>query len=97
LSSTHHEQGEDAFNNNTVTAAETGERPSTNEGGASPSDGSETTTTESTSQPHSSETSQPKVKKGRAKRRPKKYVIKEDYCDIIKDAFWEAKPWILGS
>jgi hypothetical protein len=37
-----------------------------------------------------------KVKKGRAKRRPKKYVIKEDHCDIIKDTFWEAKPWILG-
>ena len=35
-----------------------------------------------------------KVKNWRA-RKPKKYVLKEDYIDIIKDAFWESKPWIL--
>jgi len=35
------------------------------------------------------------LKKFRAKRRPKRYVLKEEYIDIIKDAFWESKPWIL--
>jgi hypothetical protein len=36
-----------------------------------------------------------KVKNWRA-RKPKKYILKEDYIDIIKDAFWESRPWILG-
>ena len=37
-----------------------------------------------------------KVKTVRAKKRPKKYILKEDYIDIIKDTFWESKPWILA-
>ena len=35
------------------------------------------------------------VKKNRGKRRPKRYMLKEEYIDIIKDAFWVSKPWIL--
>ena len=35
------------------------------------------------------------ARKGRGKRRPRKYILKEDYIDIIRDAFWESKPWIL--
>lgn len=36
------------------------------------------------------------AKKGRVKRRPRKYILKEEYIDIIKDAFWNSKPWILA-
>ena len=36
------------------------------------------------------------AKKGRAKRRPRKYILKEEYVDIIKDAFWNSKPWLLA-
>lgn len=36
-----------------------------------------------------------KSKNGRT-RKPKKYILKEDYLDIIKDAFWETRPWILA-
>jgi hypothetical protein len=42
-----------------------------------------------------SSTTPTKVKNWRA-RKAKKYVLKEDYIDIIKDAFWESRPWILG-
>jgi hypothetical protein len=34
--------------------------------------------------------------KKRKPRKPKKYILKEDYIDIIKDAFWESRPWILA-
>ena len=34
--------------------------------------------------------------KKRARRRTKKSVLKEEYIDIIKDAFWDARPWILA-
>jgi hypothetical protein len=37
-----------------------------------------------------------KSKKSRAIKRTKKYIVKEEYIDIIKDAFWESKPWILA-
>lgn len=66
------------------------------EGDSAPTSDEHEITTASEAKPPLHEIKRQKVKKGRAKRRPKKYVIKEDYCDIIKDAFWEAKPWILG-
>lgn len=34
--------------------------------------------------------------KKRKPRKPRKYILKEDYIDIIKDAFWESRPWILA-
>ena len=37
-----------------------------------------------------------RLKKGRGKKKARKYVLKEEYIDIIKDTFWESKPWILG-
>ena len=36
-----------------------------------------------------------KTRSPKAKKRPRKYVLKEEYIDIIKDTFWESKPWIL--
>lgn len=36
-------------------------------------------------------------KKQKPKKRSKKMVIKEDYIDIIRDDFWNSKPWILDS
>lgn len=37
-----------------------------------------------------------KAKRGRTRKRGRKWVVKEDYIDIIKDQFWESKPWLLG-
>jgi hypothetical protein len=37
-----------------------------------------------------------KNKKPRSKKRPKKYIIREDYVDIIKESFWDSRPWLLG-
>jgi hypothetical protein len=34
--------------------------------------------------------------RGRGKRGAKKAVLKEEYVDIIRDAFWDSKPWILA-
>jgi hypothetical protein len=68
-----------------LTAESSSDVPPTNASRPSENDGKPTpTTTLNTS------------KKGRPKKRPKKYVVKEDYIDIIKDAFWESKPWILS-
>jgi tRNA(His) guanylyltransferase len=36
-------------------------------------------------------------KKQKPKKRSKKMVIKEDYIDIIRDDFWNSKPWIVAS
>ena len=80
----------------TKSVADEDEQLPPNAGTETPSDGSETATNEAQFPPSSPGTLKPKVKKGRAKRKQKRYVIKEDHCDIIKDAFWLAKPWILG-
>lgn len=37
-----------------------------------------------------------KVKGGRTRKRGRKWIVKEDYIDIIRDPFWYTKPWILG-
>jgi hypothetical protein len=37
-----------------------------------------------------------KEKRGRTRKRGKKWVLNEDYIDIIRDPFWDTKPWILG-
>ena len=37
-----------------------------------------------------------KAKGGRTRKRGRKWVVKEDYIDIIRDPFWDTKPWILG-
>ena len=37
-----------------------------------------------------------KSKRGKSRKRGKKWVVKEDYIDIIKDQFWESKPWLLA-
>jgi ribosome-binding protein aMBF1 (putative translation factor) len=50
----------------------------------------------SSTQPNSAPSDTQKAKKGRTRKRPKKYVLTEDYIDIIKDAFWDSKPWILA-
>jgi hypothetical protein len=45
---------------------------------------------------HSEPPEETNVKRGRTRKRGKKWVVKEEYIDIIKDPFWESKPWILG-
>jgi hypothetical protein len=37
-----------------------------------------------------------KPKKSKPKKRGKRFILKEEYIDIIKDAFWNERPWILG-
>jgi len=37
-----------------------------------------------------------KTKGGRTRKRGRKWVVKEDYIDIIRDPFWDTNPWILG-
>jgi len=56
----------------------------------------ETSPTASSNDTASSPNNAQKVKKGRTRKRAKKYVLTEAYIDIIKDTFWDSKPWILA-